>query len=178
MTAASEVLNNIQIFESPKKKKSANKTYTDLDDFDESVVRQTIQEFYDKAKVKEGVFVNSDIQKLMKDEKFEACMTKVEKEAWSSFKEVVNKFMGNYKDPNFKQIVQKNLGVISEEHGARFHQDIKQMECRHQGRWNKSMIADYCWSLHREQPQVTHRRSASTRSIQHKRKRYYKALET
>jgi hypothetical protein len=72
----------------------------------------------------------------------------------------------------------ENLGAVSEKHGERFHQDIKQMEFRYQGRWNKNMIADYCWSLHREQPQVTYRRSASTRSIQHKRKRYYKALET
>jgi len=53
--------------------------------------------------------VGPDIRKLMKDEKFEACMTKVETEAWSSFKEVVNKFLGNYKDPNFKQIVQSML---------------------------------------------------------------------
>ncbi|GBM68580.1 hypothetical protein AVEN_82450-1 [Araneus ventricosus] len=33
------------------------------------------------AKVKEGVFVGPDIRKLLKKEKFEACMTKVEKEA-------------------------------------------------------------------------------------------------
>ncbi|GBN18852.1 hypothetical protein AVEN_188289-1 [Araneus ventricosus] len=97
-------------------------------------------------------------------------MTKVK--AWNSFKEVVNKFLGNYKDPNFKQIVQsmlenfkklgcscslkvhflmchldyfpENLGEVSEEHSERFHQDIKQMGCRYQGRWNKNMIADYC----------------------------------
>ncbi|GBN94854.1 hypothetical protein AVEN_111189-1 [Araneus ventricosus] len=111
------------------------------------------------AKVKEGVFVGPDIRKLMKDEKFEACMAKVEKEAWSSYKEVINKFLGNYKDPNFKQIVQSMLenfkklgcscslkvhflmchldyfpeilGAVSEEHDERFHQDIKQMECRY-----------------------------------------------
>ncbi|GBL87023.1 hypothetical protein AVEN_218730-1 [Araneus ventricosus] len=100
----------------------------------------------------------------MKDEKFEACMTKIEKETWSSFKEVVNNFLGNYKDPNFKQMAQsmlenfktlgcscslkvhflmchldyfpENLGVVSGEHGERFHQDIKQL-----------LLLLYCWSL-------------------------------
>ncbi|GBM36887.1 hypothetical protein AVEN_14878-1 [Araneus ventricosus] len=54
------------------------------------------------AKVKEGVFVGPDIRKLMEDEKYEACLANVEKEAWRSFKEVVKKFLGNYNDHNFK----------------------------------------------------------------------------
>ncbi|GBM98271.1 hypothetical protein AVEN_168797-1 [Araneus ventricosus] len=69
------------------------------------------------AKVKEGVFVDPDFRKLMKDEKFESYMTKVEKEAWNSFKEVVNKFLGNSKDPNFKQIVQS------------MHENLKKLGC-------------------------------------------------
>ena len=43
-----------------------------------------------------------------------------------------------------------NLGHMSEEQGERFHQYIKTMETRNQGRWNCSMIADYCWSLKRD----------------------------
>ncbi|GBM67302.1 hypothetical protein AVEN_37082-1 [Araneus ventricosus] len=58
------------------------------------------------AKAKEGVFVRPNTRKLIKDEKFEACMTKVKNEAWSSFKEVV---LGNYKDANLKQVVQSML---------------------------------------------------------------------
>jgi hypothetical protein len=30
---------------------------------------------------------------------------------------------------------------VSEEQGERFHQDIKEMEWRYQGRWNVNMIA-------------------------------------
>ncbi|EFN85286.1 hypothetical protein EAI_02819, partial [Harpegnathos saltator] len=26
-----------------------------------------------------------------------------------------------------------------------FHQDIKEMEKRYQGRWDIHMLADYCW---------------------------------
>ncbi|GBN89307.1 hypothetical protein AVEN_99336-1 [Araneus ventricosus] len=38
----------------------------------------------------------------------------------------------------------ENLGAVSEEQGERFHQDIKEIERRYQGKWNVSMIADCC----------------------------------
>ena len=44
----------------------------------------------------------------------------------------------------------QNLGDVSEEHGERFHQDIKCMETRYQDRWDVSMMADYCWCLKRD----------------------------
>ena len=43
-----------------------------------------------------------------------------------------------------------NMGAISDEHGERFHQDIKTMEKRYQGRWDASMMGDYVWNLLRE----------------------------
>jgi len=43
-----------------------------------------------------------------------------------------------------------NLGDYSEEQGERFHQDIKEMERRYQGRWDINMMADFCWMLKRE----------------------------
>ena len=43
-----------------------------------------------------------------------------------------------------------NLGVVSEEQGERFYKDLKIMETRYQGRWDCSMMADYCWSLKRD----------------------------
>jgi hypothetical protein len=83
--------------------------------------------------------------------------------------------LGNYRDQNYKNIINHmldkfkelgcnmslkvhlldphldyfpaSLGVISEEQGERFHHDIKEMERRYQGRWNMSMMADYCWML-------------------------------
>jgi hypothetical protein len=49
----------------------------------------------------------------------------------------------------------ENLGAVSVEHGERFHQDISNMEKRYQGKWSLSMLADYCWTLKRDVPQVT-----------------------
>jgi len=41
----------------------------------------------------------------------------------------------------------ENLGAVSDEQGEYFHQDIKVMESRYQGRWDIHMMADYCWSF-------------------------------
>ena len=41
---------------------------------------------------------------------------------------------------------------FSEEQGERFHQDIRTMEERYQGRWDVHMMADYCWTLIRIVP--------------------------
>ena len=48
-TAAANVMNNAPVFDSPKKKKPRTKPITDLDDFDKTVIRRTIQEFYDRG---------------------------------------------------------------------------------------------------------------------------------
>jgi hypothetical protein len=53
-----------------------------------------------------------------------------------------------------------NLGAYSEEQGERFHQVISEMECRYQGRWNVNMMADYCWSISRHNPEVDHKRKS------------------
>lgn len=155
-----------------------------------------------EAKLKEGVFVGPDIRKLMRDDIFDTKMKEIERSAWQSFKEVVKKFLGNYRDTDFENIVgnmmknlkalgcsmslklhflnshlnyfPENLGAVSEEQGERFHQDIKEMERRYQGQWNVNMIADYCWMLHREEPQAVHKRKSSKRSFEGKKKRYYK----
>jgi len=86
--------------------------------------------------------------------------------------EVVHQFMGNYKSNDYEKVVREmvrsfqalgcrmsiklhffdshvdyfsaNLGAYSEEQGERFHQDIYSMERRYQGRWNVTMMADYC----------------------------------
>lgn len=128
-----------------------------------------------EAKLKEGVFTGPDIRKLLSDPLFPESMGDIEKEAWDSFKKVVQKFLGNTKDPEYRTIVQRmltaykaqgckmslkvhflhshieyfpeNLGAYSEEQGERFHQDVRDIERRYQGRWNVSMLADYCWML-------------------------------
>lgn len=44
----------------------------------------------------------------------------------------------------------KNLGAYSEEQGERIHQDVRDIERRYRGRWDVTMLADYCWLLKRE----------------------------
>ena len=106
--------------------------------------------------------------------------TAVEARAWVAFTNVVEGILGNKKDDNYEGIVDElllslrglrcrmsielhylhshldkfpdNLGDVSEEQGERFHQDIKVMEDRYQGRLDSHMMSDYCWSLMRANP--------------------------
>ena len=54
-----------------------------------------------REKLKEGMFVRSQIQKLIKDNDFENTMTVTKKSDEVSFKEAVAKFLYNHKDPNY-----------------------------------------------------------------------------
>ena len=52
----------------------------------------------------------------------------------------------------------ENCGDASDKQREQFHQDIKGMERRYQGKWSSSMLADYCWYLPRHDPDVHHKR--------------------
>ncbi|GFX28007.1 uncharacterized protein TNCV_773911 [Trichonephila clavipes] len=69
----------------------------------------------------------------------------------------------------------ENLGAVSEEQGECFHQDIKEMEHRYEGRWNVNMMADYCWMLKWENS-PEHNRKSTKRSFDGKIKHFYKDL--
>ena len=43
-----------------------------------------------------------------------------------------------------------NLGDICNKQGEKFHQDIKAMEERFQGRWDRHKMADSFWSSQRD----------------------------
>jgi hypothetical protein len=129
-------------------------------------------------KLKAGVFDGPDIRKLMKDPKFIYSMNDLEKRTWRSFVNVVKNFLGNNRAANYEELIEKmlecyheiganmsikvhyvhshldkfpdNCGDFSDEQGERFHQDLKVMEDRYQGRWDKRMLADYCWSIKRD----------------------------
>lgn len=58
-----------------------------------------------------------------------------------------------------------SLGDVSEEQGERFHQDIKEMERRYQGRWDAKMLADYCWTLKRDDIDRIHKKKSRKRSL-------------
>lgn len=140
------------------------------------------------SKIKEGIVAGPQIRDLMKDEKFAECLNRTELAAWSAFQDVVKNFLGSYRSPHYKTMVDTllsaykaqacnmslkihflhshldffpaNLGAVSDEHGERFHQDIAKMEKRYQGRWNPTMLADYCWGLIREAPQDIYKRKS------------------
>jgi len=105
-----------------------------------------------------------------------------------SFKFVVKVFVGNRRAQNYEELVNnllqsyqklgcnmslkihflhshldfflENCGAVSDEHGERFHQDISSMEKRYEGKWNCAMLADYCWNLARDVPNMEYKRQA------------------
>jgi hypothetical protein len=145
------------------------------------------------AKIREGIFDGPQIRKLMIDDSFTNTMTEIEEDAWNAFKEFVKKFLVNIKDPLYKEIVRNMLdkferlgcnmslklhflashieyfplilGAVSEEHGERFHQVLKDVERRYQGLWDVHMMADYCWSIARDDPSKEHSRTSRTHKL-------------
>lgn len=144
-------------------------------------------------KLKAGIFDGPQIRKLLKDTNFMKTMSEPEASAWRAFVEVVQNFLGNHKSDNYKDLVAnlistfgeiganmsikmhflfshldrfpENLGDVSDEQGERFHQDIKEMETRYQGRWDSVMMADYCWCLKRDSPAAQHSRRTKKRKF-------------
>lgn len=145
------------------------------------------------AKANAGVFDGPQIRTLMKDSEFEKTMSQIEKEAWICFKSIVQNFLGNRRSREYEQLVEdllksfkklgsrmsvklhflsshldyfpENCGDYSEEQGERFHQDIKVMEERYQGRWDINMLADYCWCLKRDNPDAQHKKKSSRKAF-------------
>jgi hypothetical protein len=48
----------------------------------------------------------------------------------------------------------ENCGSVSDKHGERFHQDIAAMKGRYKGKRSPSMLADYCWTLMHDSPNL------------------------
>jgi len=144
-------------------------------------------------KLKAGIFDGPEIRKLISDSNFTKFMNGTEASSWKSFVSVVQNFLGNHRAENYEELVQDmlanfrqlginmsikvhylhshlnrfpdNLSDFSEEQGERFHQDMKVMEERYQGRWDIHMMADYCWSLQRDCPYDTHKRKSYKQSF-------------
>lgn len=135
-----------------------------------------------------GVLNGPDIRKLMKSEKFNELLLPTERNAWNGIKDVVQNFLGNKRAPNYRDIVQKtlaafekmnvhmslkihllkehlefyreNLGKVSDEHGERFHQQIKHIEKRFEGKMEANMLAEYIWEIAVEQEEETEEMTA------------------
>jgi hypothetical protein len=142
-----------------------------------------------EAKVKGGILVGPQIRQMLACQELEDKMNTVEKNAWQALRLVVHEFLGNNKSINYKELVENmidhyaklgcrmslkvhylhshldffrpNLGDVSEEHGERFHQDIKTMEKRYQGKWDAAMMGDYIWFLIRDDRKDHRKKSRS-----------------
>lgn len=161
--------------------KAVGKTNTDAIDYLDEMFPQL-----SRLKVEEGIFVGPQIRKVLHSHEFRDLLTVEQETAWISFEAVVDGFLGNVRDPNYRQIVAdmlenfgeigtnltlkmhflkshinffpENLGVFSDEQGERFHQDLSDMEQRFNGRFIPNMLGEYCWGLLRDTRAVHKRR--------------------
>ena len=129
----------------------------------------------------------------MQDENFILSMNPLEADAWRGLVEVVQNFVGNRRAPDFEEVVQNiidayqrlganisikvhflhnyfdqfpaNFSDVSDEQGECFHQDIKEIETRYQGRWDVRIMADYCWSINRDNSKANHSRQSRKRKF-------------
>jgi hypothetical protein len=69
----------------------------------------------------------------------------------------------------------ENLGELNEEQGDVSTQTLSGNQIL--GWWNVNMMGEYCWTLHQEIPETSHRRSINIRSFAGNRKRQYKAIK-
>lgn len=131
-----------------------------------------------ESKIEHGILDGSKIKKIFKDQNFKKLLTKNELNAWNSFISLCDNFLGINRSRNYKAVVTKfldsfqkqgiketvkihflsahlnyfpdNVGKLSDEQGERFHQEVSKIEKRYQGRWNKTMLADYVWLQKKE----------------------------
>ena len=124
----------------------------------------------------------------MNDANFCNFMNPAELSAWMAFTNVVKFFLGKTKAPNYKELVEtllrslhqlgtnmsiklhflhshfsrfpENLGDMSDEQGECFDQDFGDMEVCYQGCWDATMLADYCWSIKRDDAGTSHFRKS------------------
>lgn len=141
-------------------------------------------------KINGGVFNGPAVDEILKDRNFFKALPKKQQEALLALEKVNNNFLGNKKAENFKELVTDllkkyekigalmslklhflmnhidefadNLGAYSDQHGERFHQDIKVMENRYKGKDYRNMLGNHCWHLIREDPTVPWQRQAKT----------------
>ncbi|GFT95296.1 uncharacterized protein TNCV_3325961 [Trichonephila clavipes] len=113
-------------------------------------------------KLKAGIFDGPQIRQLVKDSNFVKSMTEVESKDWNSFVLVMSNFLGKKRSDDHVELLEsmlsnlkelgcnmsikihflhshldrfpQNLGYFSEEQGERFHQDLRTMEERYEGR--------------------------------------------
>ena len=122
-----------------------------------------------EAKIEAGIFDGLQIKKVLEDKHFEMLLNHLELDAWLAFRSVVTGFLGNNRARDYEERVESqlnayermgcnmslkahllhshldhfpsNCGDYSDEHRELFHQELKTMEHRYQGRYNPSMLS-------------------------------------
>ncbi|GBN01080.1 hypothetical protein AVEN_94202-1 [Araneus ventricosus] len=143
------------------------------------------------AKVKEGTFIGPQIKAVFRDEEFEKknCQKQKKKPGRHSnqcghisleirklktmkillvkcFRVIgCNMSLKLHVFDSHLNFFPQNLGAIRDEHGVRFHQDISMIEKRFSGRWNRSMLAEYCWSVIRDTQSDAYKRKRPKKSF-------------
>lgn len=150
-----------------------------------------------KAKIEAGVFTGPTVLRILNDAAFRNTLMDQHRDAFDALKALVDNFLGNHKAPNYVELVQdflrkfekieanmslkmhflknhlnefvENLGAYSDQHGERFHQDIKVMEKRYKGKNYVHMLGDHCWRLIREAPDTLWSRATKLNYFNKKR---------
>ena len=127
-----------------------------------------------------------DIRRLISMDDFCAFLSPDQFAVWNKIINVIENFLGNKRSQNYKDIVQDminslkligvnmslkiyflkdhlddfppNCGDYSEEMGEKFHQDIKSMEDRYDGKNLCHMLGEYCWFLCRDKESQTNKK--------------------
>lgn len=129
-------------------------------------------------KTDSGIFNGPEVNRILDDQTFRSSLPMNFQRALIAFKAVSHGILGSNKAPNYRELVAnmitcyrdidanmslklhflhnhldefvENLGDYSDQHGERYHQDIKTMEHRYGGQDHCAMMSDYCWFLIRE----------------------------
>ena len=97
-----------------------------------------------------------------------------EESAWNDFRFVAPNFLGNKRAENYTELVKNMLPLYQamscnmslKIHLMHSHLDFFPENCgalsekRYQGKWNPSMLADYCWTIINDVPQLKYKKTA------------------
>ncbi|GAB0086386.1 uncharacterized protein DMENIID0001_004390 [Sergentomyia squamirostris] len=131
--------------------------------------------FFTPAKQLECNLTGPQIRKIFGDGIFDGLLRPNERRGWTALQTVCSNFLGNSMSSNSGEIVGElmdsfrdlgvshslkihmmfshldafppNCGDYSDEHGERFHQELKIYEDRFHGKSLINMLAEYCWDV-------------------------------
>ena len=63
------------------------------------------------AKIEAGVFTGPQIRRIVSDVSFSSSLNEKELRAWTSFVEVTENFLSNFKSPNYSEIINNMLAA-------------------------------------------------------------------